>query len=153
MPLPWRNDKQQLEYEAQLPDRFEDAGDWIAAGERALTLVGLREVPAADYGIVVPLATRGRVPTASVPALWELRDDYEQLRLRARFASVAGRKQARETLWQWYLALRAQKTPPNVQRYQHAVTVLQQYLLNPDRRLTFSKILSSFGLAPGQKLR
>ncbi len=153
MSTPWHNDVQQREYEAALPDRFEDAGGWIDATEKALTLIGMRDVPASDYGIFVPLATPGRVPTASVPALWELRTDYETLRLGAKYASVDGRTAARQRLNELYIGLRALRAPGDIQRYQHAIMVLQQYLLDPERRASFSKILGGFGIAPGQRLR
>lgn len=153
MATPWRNETQQLEYEEQLPDRFEGAGDWIALSQEALKLRGVAEVPAADYGIYVPLATPGRVATAAVPAAWQLRDAYETARLRARYASVQGEHDAISRLNRLYLALRQLHSPELVQSYGIAVTILQQYLLEPDRRLPFSKLLAKFGIAPGQKLR
>lgn len=143
----------QAKYEAQLPDRFEAADNWITTAKRALTLVGAVPAPAEDYGMYVPFGIQRRANTIMVPAIWSLREEYEQLRLGAKFASLTGGQQARETLNPWIREIRAQKTPEDVQRYQHAITVLQQYLLDPDKRKNFSQLLTAFGVAPGQRRR
>jgi hypothetical protein len=88
-----------------------------------------------------------------VPGVWTLRDEYETLRLGAKYASVAGERTAIARLNSLYVQIRKQRTPTDVRRFEFAITLLQQYMLEPDRRLTFSRILSKFGIAPGQRIK
>jgi hypothetical protein len=88
-----------------------------------------------------------------VPGVWTLRDEYEALRLGAKYASVAGERAAIARLNSLYVQIRKQRTPTDVRRFEFAITLLQQYMLEPDRRLPFSRILSKFGIAPGQRIK
>jgi len=141
MTRPWRSAEQQLAYEAQLPDRFDDGAAWLAAAQQTLNL------PATSRsGFRLAPGLRGKhtlipIPDRAAAARDALRDAYERARLDARWLSLAGVDAVQREINRLAIAIRQPLDPDATTRLRMGLLILQQALADPDRRAPWSRVL------------
>jgi hypothetical protein len=118
--------KDQEQFEAQFPDRFEDAGAWLALADAALALPP--NIQAAEFQAIV--------------------DAHETARLAARYLSLAGIEAAKARQGELARAVRQVRDAWSSYRYGAAWAVLQEAQKAPDKRLTARKWLEAHNLIP-----
>ena len=148
MARPWRNDTEQLQYEEQLPDRFDPGSDWIAIASRARDMPSARRYTAQEWETLTGQRIGAPGATIIAAGLYQLRPDYETARLRARHISVEGAAIVRRALDDAAVAIREHTDPEAIARHHAPIVILQQALADPDRRLPFSRLITTLNLQP-----
>ena len=123
--------KQQEALELHYPERFEGADDWITLAGAAFAVVGLKVGE----------------PWKRFAAL------HEELRLRAKYASLAGQEAVRAVRDAYAIELRAQRTPVGVAKHKAALYILDTYLRAPDKRSELRRMVRDLNLLPKPAVR
>lgn len=118
--------KDQEQFEAQFPDRFEDAGAWLALADAALALP----------------------PNIQAAQFQSLIDAHETARLAARYLSLAGIEAAKTRQGELARAVRQVRDAWSSYRYGAAWAILQEAQKAPDKRVTARKWLENHNLLP-----
>lgn len=118
--------KDQEQFEAQFPDRFEDAAAWLALADAVLALP----------------------PNIQAPEFMSIIDAHEGARLNARYLSLAGIDAAKARQGELARAVRTVRDAWASYRYGAAWAVLQEAQKAPDKRITARKWLEQHDLIP-----
>lgn len=146
MALSARQRDEQTRLEAAFPDRFEDAGAWIALANRAQGLVGAETVDIKEYRRGAGLPSNNLRGPVAAPKMWKLRQEYEALRLGGKRPSLQGI----DTAVNWMNAnareVRAIRKVNDLKGALQARYIMEQYLKSPDRRASFSRLLGDLDI-------
>lgn len=141
MTYPWRNEEQQLAYEAQLPARFDDGAAWVHLAARA---AAIKRVRTSGYRLAPGL--RGKpslqpIPDRAAAELSAIGADYETARLGARWLSLAGIHAVQQEINRAAIAIRSLRDPEAIAAMRLALIILSQAAREPDRRLPWSRVM------------
>lgn len=146
MALSKRQRDEQTRLEAAYPDRFEDAGAWLALANQARPLVGATTMDIKEYRRGAGLPSNNLRGAVAAPKMWQLRQAYEALRLGAKRPSLQGIDAAVNWLNANARDVRGLRQINDLKGALQARYIVEQYLKSPDRRSTFSRLLGDLDI-------
>jgi hypothetical protein len=134
------------EQELTFPERFQGAELWQAIALAAQQLDTQRQGSAGEFAALIGTTTSRPEATMFWPAVLELRPQYEDLRLQAKWLTSEGRDAVNANRSTLLERLRTAGDPATLRGYRQALWILQQAAASPGKRRPLSAITRDLDL-------